>query len=211
MKQVANLSALPFLTHAFYSAAETAGVERPILMNQVHSADVLFLTEAPAALPAVDALITKTPGLNLTVKTADCAPVLLADPVSRMIAAVHAGWRGAFQGIIEATVLEMVRQGANLDTLVAGIGPHIQTQSFEIGPEMKALFPVTESHFFTEGNGKIHFDFDAYVIHRLKRAGIQSVMSVGDDTYTDHQYNSFRRDQTPDRQFSSIMIKGGQL
>ena len=207
MKQVANLSALPFITHGFYNATDSRTVVNPILMNQVHSADALFLTEAPATPPAVDALITQTPNLTLTVKTADCAPVLLADPTSRMIAAVHAGWRGAFQGILEATVLEMVRRGANLSTLCAGIGPHIQRTSFEAGPDMKALFPTTEHHFFAEENGTLFFDFDAYVMHRLHRAGVSSVVSTGDDTYTDPAYFSYRRDpKDKGRQFSSITI-----
>ena len=126
-------------------------------------------------------------------------------------AAIHAGWRGAFQGIIENTILEMVRHGANLNTIHAGIGPHIQKNSFEMGQEIKNLFPKTEEFFFSSVNGKILFDFDSYVIHRLERAGIQSVESVGDDTYPDPTYFSYRRDPAnPGRQFSSIIIKGGK-
>jgi len=208
MKQTANLSALNFITHGFYDAADSEKDPNPILMNQVHSPDALFLTERPITPPSVDALITRTPGLNLTVKTADCAPILLADPTSRMIAAIHAGWKGAFQGIIENTVLQMLRLGANLDTLVAGIGPHIQKQSFEMGADVRSFFPKTEDHFFTILSDKTFFDFDAYVISRLKRAGLKSIETVGDDTYSDHRYFSYRRDPTdPHRQFSSIMIK----
>lgn len=206
MRQVSNFSDLSFIRHGFYNALDSADVPNPVLMNQVHSADVLFLTAVPSEPPAVDALITQTPNLNLTVKTADCAPVLLVDPTIRMIAAIHAGWRGAFQGIIETTVLEMMRHGANWKTIRAGIGPHIQKKSFEIGPETKALFPVTEYHFFTEQEGKIYFDFDSYVRHRLKRAGILNIESTGEDTVSNNDYNSFRRNQTPNRQFSSIMI-----
>ncbi|MBQ7413021.1 MAG: peptidoglycan editing factor PgeF [Alphaproteobacteria bacterium] len=202
------MAELDFITHGFYDAHDSKTVMNPILMNQVHSVDAVFITDKQDNL-SVDALITKTPGLNLTIKTADCAPVLLADPTTRMIAAIHAGWRGAFQGIIENTVLQMVRHGANLSTIRAGIGPHIQIQSFEIGPDIKALFPTTENHFFTEENGKIFFDFDAYVIHRLKRSGVSTIESIGDDTYSNPAYNSFRRDKTKIRQFSSIMIKGG--
>ena len=210
MKQLNNLSELKFIQHGFYNASDSSQDKGPILMNQVHSVDVLFLTEKPAEIPSVDALVTQTPNLNLTVKTADCAPVLLADPASQMIAAVHAGWRGAFQGILEATILTMLEHGATLETICAGIGPHIQKNSFEIGSDIKALFPVTENCFFTPHNDKFLFDFDAYVIHRLKRAGIQSITSAGDDTYTDTSYFSYRRDpQNPGRQFSSIMIKGG--
>ena len=210
MKQVANLSVLPFIAHGFYNATDSKTVKDPVLMNQVHSADAWFLTTAPTTPPSVDALITQTPNLTLTVKTADCAPILLADPTSRMIAAIHAGWRGAFQGIIEATVLEMMRHGANLSTLSAGIGPHIQKASFEAGENMKALFPSTEYRFFTEQNGGWLFDFDAYVMHRLHRAGVQSIVSVGDDTYPDPAYFSYRRNpEDKGRQFSSITILEG--
>lgn len=206
MRQLSNLSNLNFIRHGFYNATDSADVSDPVLMNQVHSADVAFLTGRPPEPPTVDALITQTPNLNLTVKTADCAPILLVDSTSHMIAAIHAGWRGAFQGIIEATVLEMLRRGADKNTIRAGIGPHIQQKSFEIGPETKALFPKTEHHFFTQQDGHVHFDFDAYICHRLKRTGISNIESTGEDTVSDFDYNSFRRNQTPDRQFSSIMI-----
>ena len=210
MKQVSNLTSLDFIDHGFYDATDFQNDPDPIFMNQVHSADALFLTEKPLTPPSVDALITKTPGLNLTVKTADCAPVLLADPTSKMIAAVHAGWKGAFQGILEATVLEMVNCGANIKTIRAGIGPHIQLPSFEMGSDTKALFPKTEEQFFKSKSDKFFFDFDAYVIHRLKRAGIRSIESVGDDTYPNPLYFSYRRNPSDKgRQFSSITIKGG--
>lgn len=209
MKQVSNLASLDFIEHGFYNAQDFKNDPNPILMDQVHSADALFLKEKPMTPPPVDALITKTPNLNLTVKTADCAPVLLADPTSRMIAAVHAGWKGAFQGILETTVLEMIRHGAHPDTIYAGIGPHIQQPSFEIGKDIQALFPKTEEHFFKFQGDKIFFDFDSYVIHRLKRAGVSAIETIGDDTYPDHTYFSYRRDpKNPGRQFSSIVIKG---
>ena len=80
-----------------------------------------------------------------------------------------------------------------------------------MGAEVKALFPKTEEKFFTFQNGKILFDFDAYVIHRLKRAGVRFIETVGDDTYPNNKYFSYRRDpKNPGRQFSSIIIKGGE-
>ena len=209
MKQLSNLTDIPFISHGFYDKIDTSMDTNPILMTQVHSADALFITQKPDEPPKVDALITQTPNLNLTVYTADCAPILLVDTTSKMIAAIHAGWKGAFQGLIENTVLKMLQHGANIDTIHAGIGPHIQQQSFEISPETQALFPITEKNFFKDENNKIFFDFDSYVIHRLKRAGIQSIQSVGDDTYSDMQYFSFRRGDTVKRQYSSIMIKEG--
>ena len=162
MKQTDNLKSLSFITHGFYDKTDTKLDLNPILMTQVHSADALFITQAPSEPPKVDALITQTPNLNLTVYTADCAPILLADRTTKMIAAIHAGWKGAFQGIIENTVLKMIQHGANIDTIHAGIGPHIQQQSFEIGPEIQALFPTTESSFFKDKDNKIFFSAFEY-------------------------------------------------
>ncbi|MGN0919511.1 MAG: peptidoglycan editing factor PgeF [Alphaproteobacteria bacterium] len=206
MKSVPCLN-LNWCQACFYDAAESVGVQA-IKMNQVHSADCLYITQNPSENPSVDALITDQPGLRLAVKTADCAPILIADTQAHLIAAIHAGWKGAFQGIIENTILKMIELGGNPQNMVAGVGPHLQIQSFEVAPEMRALFPVTEERFFGIEEGKIHFDFDAYVLHRLHRAGLLTVDSVGDDTYTDFKYNSYRRDaQNPARQLSCIEIK----
>ena len=208
MKQTDNLKQFSFVSHGFCNCQDSSLVPAPILMKQVHSADVLFLTERPNTPPAVDALITRTKGLCLTVKTADCAPVLLVDKTSQMIAAIHAGWKGAFQGILENTVLQMVRHGSNLDTIYAGIGPHIQKNSFICGKDMQSLFPVTEEKFFIQEEGQTHFDFDAYVRYRLEKSGIQNIESITDDTYTNTDYFSYRRSPAnPGRQYSFISIK----
>ena len=210
MEKLACLD-LKWCQAAFYNAADSEKMTDVIKMNQVHSADCLYLDSVPKESPSVDALITDKKGLKLAVKTADCAPILMADTKRPLVAAVHAGWKGAFQGILENTVLEMLRHGANIDTLYAGIGPHIQKKTFEMGEEIKALFPKTEDGFFTTLGNKILFNFDAYVIHRLKRAGVRFIETVGDDTYPDPIYFSYRRDpQNPGRQFSSIIIKGGK-
>ena len=211
MKQSDNLISIPFVSHGFYNKTDTSTDINPILMTQVHSADALFITQKPDEPPKVDALITQTPNLNLTVYTADCAPVLLVDTTSKMIAAIHAGWKGTFQGIIENTVLKMIQHGACINTIHAAIGPHIQRDSFEIGENVQTLFPTTEKSFFTERNGKTLFDFNAYIKHRLKRIGIQSIQSIGDDTYSNMNYFSFRRGDTIKRQYSSIMIKEGGI
>ena len=208
MRQVPCLMALDWCNAHFYNASESTEISDAIKMNQVHSADCLYIIERADETPSVDALITDKVGLKLAVKTADCAPVLIADKKAHLVAAIHAGWKGAFQGIIENTILKMIELGGKPENMVAGIGPHLQIQSFEVSPEMRALFPVTEQHFFTEEAGKIHFDFDAYVIYRLKRAGIKEVESVGDDTYSNADYNSYRRDsKNPARQLSIIEIK----
>jgi len=207
MKQSSQLSKIKWVRHGFYNAIDSQTVKHPLLMNQVHSADVLFVQNSWDELPQVDALVTKTKGLVLTVKTADCAPVLIADTKSQIIAAIHAGWKGAFQGIIEATVLKMIEKGALLENLVAAVGPHIQKKSFQADEKMKTLFPVTEHHFFEPTENGYLFDFDGYVLHRLRRAGIQKIDTLLDDTFPDETYYSFRRDQSnPARQYSVIEL-----
>ena len=207
MEKVACLE-LSWLKAGFYNASESESITDAIKMDQVHSADCLYISEQPNEAPSVDALITDQKGLKLAVKTADCAPILIADKKRHLVAAIHAGWKGAYQGIIENTILKMIECGGNPPNMVAAVGPHLQLQSFEISPEMYALFPRTEDHFFTKENHKIYFDFDAYVIYRLRRTGIPRIESVGEDTYTNIHYNSYRRDSAnPARQLSIIEIK----
>lgn len=209
MKQASNLLKLNNIEHGFYNALDSKEVQSPLLMNQVHSADVLVVETPFDEAPKVDALVTKTKGLNLTVKTADCAPVLLADSENEVVAAIHAGWKGAFQGVIETTILKMLELGARIENIVAAVGPHIQKNSFEADEKMRALFPVTEHCFFTPvGDDKYQFDFDGYVCHRLKRAGVHDIVSTLDDTYSDGSYLSFRRDpKNPLRQYSVIALR----
>lgn len=208
MQQVSNLLALSGIEHGFYSAKDFQEAKHPVLMTQVHSADVLVLDEYTDTLPAVDALVTTVPDINLTVKTADCAPVLLADGKNKVIGAVHAGWKGAFQGVIENTILKMLQQGAEIEYICAGVGPCLHMNSFEVSTDFKALFPRTEHHFFVQKDGKEYFDFLAYVVYRLRRAGVSSVEIVDIDTFTSAEYFSYRRElDNPGRQYSCIKIK----
>ena len=205
-----NFADLGWLSAGFYDKTDCDIVKDPVLMNQIHSAEVLVLNERPSELPAVDALVTRVSHLNLTVKTADCAPIFLVDTNTKIIAAIHAGWKGAFQGIIETTLLKMLSLGAHIGTIRAAIGPHLQKDSFQISQDMAKLFPENErALFISEINQRILFDFDAYLIHRLNRSGISNVDSCQVDTYTSNSYNSYRREpNNPARQHSSIMIKG---
>ena len=199
-----KLADVDFIQHGFYDKTDSGTVENPFLMNQVHSVDTCFVTSETPKTPSVDALITTQPGILLTVKTADCAPILMVDPKQKIIAAVHAGWKGAVQGIIENTVLQMMRTGANPDQMIAAVGPHLMQQSFEVQPDFRALFPVTEQHFFHEG----HFDFTGYVVHRLNRAGIRQIDVIDTDTFTSDRCYSYRREpNNPGREYSVIALK----
>ncbi len=207
MKQANNLLTLSGIEHGFCNAIDTKDVSCPVLMTQVHSADVLVINEYTDTLPAIDALVTTHPNIKLTVKTADCAPVLLADSQNGVIGAVHAGWKGAFQGVIENTILKMLEQGAEIKYIHAAIGPCLHKDSFEVSEDFKALFPRTEHCFFEQKGGKEYFDFVAYVKHRIHRAGVISVDVIDIDTYPSSDYFSYRREpENPGRQYSYIQI-----
>ena len=176
-----------------------------ILKKQKMSAQVLFVDHF-LDIPKTDALITQKSHLNLTVKTADCAPVLMADENAHLIAAIHAGWKSAFQGILEASVLQLVQKGALPKNIVVGIGPCLHQKSFRMGKEIYDLFPPTEKHFFkpTADNGFL-FDFVSYIKARLNRIKIENIEVIDIDTYTTPSFYSYRRDpKNPARQFSSI-------
>ena len=194
----------------FCNAKESLELKNPILMKKVHSAYVLVLTETPAEPPQCDALVTRTPGLKLTIKTADCAPVLFIDPVANVIGAAHAGWKGAFQGVLENTILTMLKLGATIDHIRAAIGPHLTQKSFQVAADMQNLFPKTEQHFFASRETGSYFDFTGYIQHRLQRASIQTIDSYPIDTFSDPAYNSYRREaESHARQYSFIQLTKG--
>ena len=200
----------PCVQAGFCNAEESPSLQNPILMNQVHSADVIVLNQTPDTPPSCDALATHTPNLKLTVKTADCAPVLFLDPVAKVVAATHAGWKGAFQGILGNTILTLLQMGATISNLHVAVGPHLTQENFQVSSDMQALFPKTEHHFFESRKTGLYFDFSGYILHRLKRAGVQHIDLHAIDTFTDLTYNSYRRNkQDPARQYSFIQITEG--
>jgi YfiH family protein len=157
---------------------------------QIHSA-IAHPTRAKYAKPPEgDAMVTARPGLVLGVLSADCAPVLIADPQARIVAAAHAGWRGALGGVVASTVDGMVAQGADRGRLVAAVGPCIGQTSYEVGPEFLAAF-TTESadfeRFFAPGAtpDKRQFDLPGFVLHRLAEAGVAHAEWTGHDTCAD--------------------------
>jgi len=119
--------------------AETLGVAPSHFLTayQVHSPDVAVVTKpwTPESRPKVDAIVTATPGLALGVSAADCGPILFADAQARVIGAAHAGWRGAFMGVLESTLAAMETLGADRTRIVAAIGPLIRQRSYEVGEE----------------------------------------------------------------------------
>jgi YfiH family protein len=170
-------------------------------LAQVHSADVVHLGEdlPEGRHPRADALVTDVPGLAIGVLAADCVPVLFADTEGRAVAAAHAGWKGALDGIVEATVASMGVLGVPAGRIVACIGPCIQQQSYEVGGELRQRFvdadPGNDAYFRDSARGG-HFMFDLprYVAHRVTAAGVAGSDRLGLDTYTDEErFFSYRR------------------
>lgn len=171
-----------------------------VTLHQIHSPDCLIATAAwpDNARPHADAVATNRPGLVLGILTADCAPVLLADPAAGVVGAAHAGWKGAFGGVIAATVARMEELGAERGRIAAAIGPCIARGSYEVDDAFAARFeaadPANERFFAAGRPGHHQFDLEAYVAWRLAEAGVTRVDALGLDTYADEaRFFSFRR------------------
>jgi YfiH family protein len=167
---------------------------------QIHSPDVITV-DAPWTAdvrPRADAMVTRIPGLAIAVSTADCGPILFADPQARVIGAAHAGWRGAFTGVIEATLDAMERCGADRANIAAALGPTISAVNYEVGPEFIARFETAGAHarFFRPAARAGHalFDLPGYIAARLVTAGVRQVETLARCTYAAPElFFSYRR------------------
>ncbi|MEM6897671.1 MAG: peptidoglycan editing factor PgeF [Pseudomonadota bacterium] len=169
-----------------------------VTQYQVHSADVVAVGSARDAGETADAMVTNVPGLLLGVLTADCQPVLFADPEAGVIGAAHAGWKGAMDGVLEATVTAMERLGADRGRIKVAIGPTISQRAYEVGPEFLDRFLNEDGEnqrFFVGGSeDRAHFDLPAYGLHRLREAGVVSAEWTRHCTYYDEaRFYSYRR------------------
>jgi polyphenol oxidase len=175
--------------------------DRLVGLMQVHGADVVEVTVpwSPGNGPRADAMVTTRPDIALGIITADCAPILLADPKAGVAGAVHAGWRGAVAGVIEAAVAAMVRLGASPAAIVAAIGPCIGQDSYEVSSDLRdAVLARKPDHvrFFAAGHRDARWQFDlaGYCATRLAEASIRTVSVLGVDTATDEaMFFSHRR------------------
>lgn len=201
-----NLFDAAGINYAFLDKDETKSFTDPMTLQQIHSVKVITLTSAQTKLEPADALVTNHSGLKLTMKTADCAPVLLADPVNRIVGAAHAGWKGAITGVVESTLLAMTNLGAEMDEIIAVIGPCIHVDSYPVGDEIINLISPDMQPFLVDFADKKHFDMPGYVAERLRRSGVTQIDIIPVDTLTDQRYNSFRRNATKDRQYSAIWL-----
>jgi YfiH family protein len=183
--------------------AAALGVTADALLTayQVHSPDVLVAERAwpRDARPRADAIVTCKPGLAIGVTTADCGPVLFADAPAGVIGAAHAGWRGAFAGVIEATLAAMQRLGAQRGRIVAALGPMIRKANYEVGADLVDRFVAADrgnERFFASSprGGHALFDLAGYCVERLRQAGVAQIDDLGHCTYADAaRFFSFRR------------------
>jgi polyphenol oxidase len=186
------------INRARVAEAMGVGPEALVTVHQVHSARALPVTGPLSIRPEADALVTATPGVLLAVLTADCQPVLFADPTAKVIGAAHAGWRGAVDGVLEATLDAMETLGARRSQISAVIGPTISQAAYEVGPEFFDRFRAEDeasTRFFAQGPGdRLLFDLPGYGLYRLREAGVGHAEWTGHCTYRDpSRFYSFRR------------------
>lgn len=201
--------------------ASSLGVLSHLLIGprQVHSARAAIMTEPwnSADAPDADAIVTNLRGVAISVLTADCAPVLLLDAGAGVIAAVHAGWKGAKAGILESALDAMERLGAKASRTAAAIGPAISPAAYEVGPEFKEAFLTdgedSEKYFSQPARkGRPHFDLPTYVKDRLSRRGVTNIQDIAVCTYANesilfsHRRSVHRAEPDYGRQISAIVI-----
>jgi len=173
-----------------------------LFVNQIHGSEVVVVDAVEKIhgdqdLPKADAIVTNLPNILIGVITADCAPILFCDEEENIIAAAHAGWRGAKMGVIAATVAEMKKLGAK--NIKAIIGPMIQQRSYQVSQEFLDDFLAEDEgnkKFFVNGVSvdKYQFDLPGYVVKKLCEAGIEKIENLGVDTYeNEEEFFSFRR------------------
>ncbi len=182
-------------------------------LSQIHSTEVVTLDRplSPESRPEADGLVTKQRGLVLGVLSADCAPLLFVDPKAGVIGAAHAGWRGALDGVGEATLAAMEALGASRKQIRAAIGPCIAQTSYEVGPEFKARFIEADPDniaYFEEGIAdRLHFDLKSYLADRLARSGLAEVSVEPADTCAEElRFFSYRRaTKQGERDFGTLL------
>lgn len=203
--------------------AESLGVtfDRFVSVYQVHSPDVVTV-EGPwsGERPRADGMVTDRPGIALAISTADCGPVLFADSGAGVIGACHAGWKGAFTGVVEATLEAMERLGASRPAVVAVLGPTIGPTAYEVGPEFVDRLVSADpgnARFLAASprQGHAMFDLPAYIGQRALAAGVGRFADLGLCTYSDEsRFFSYRRTThraEPDygRLISAIALREG--
>lgn len=206
-----QLQKIPFLIHGFGTSAltESAMEKNPewkdfalVSLRQVHSDSIHYLEVPPLERLSGDALITDRPHMLLSIRTADCLPVLFVSEEHKAIAAVHCGWRGTAKGLVQKVVETMGHKfGIRPSSLVVALGPSVEQGCYEVGDDVRNGFQdrEIESRFFKPNfnrKGKYFFDLKEMNRFQLLSAGVEdkNIHSVNECTVCDKKYFSYRRD-----------------
>ena len=159
-----------------------------VLLNQIHSNKFVYIDEKYKfkIKPKVDAIVTNQINLPIAVLTADCAPILIYDNNKKIIAAIHAGWKGAYKGIIDKVIKFMIKKGCKVKNMIAVIGPTISVKSYEIKDDFKKKFLKKDKKnkkFFKIKTNKIYFDLTKYVKSLLLKNKIENIEKINIDTF----------------------------
>ena len=188
-----------------------------ILLNQVHSNKFYYVSKYSKFKNKfeADALVTEKRGTPIAVLTADCAPILIFDEKKKMIAAVHAGWKGAYKGIIKKVVEFMIKKGCSPKNITAAIGPCISSNNYQVREDFISKFVKKDKKniiFFKKTKNKNYFNLNKYVHFQLKSLDIKKIDIINKDTF--NAKNNFfsarrsisRNERDYGRNISIIMI-----
>ncbi len=158
------------------------------LVHQIHSNKFIFIDKNydNKDKPKADAIITNRKNLPIAVLTADCAPILIYDDKMKMIAAIHAGWKGAFKGIIAKVIKFMIKKGCKSENITAAIGPSISQKNYEVKKDFKMKFIQKNKKnyiFFKDKKNKLYFDLTKYIYTSLKTIKIKNIDILKIDTF----------------------------
>jgi len=190
--------------------------ENLVSLNQIHSNKVHKINNVPKKRLTGDAMITNQQNIAISILTADCAPILIIDKKQKFVGAIHAGWKGAFRGIVKKTIQLLKKNGCSEKDMIACIGPCIKKNSYEVKDDFFKLFKNKNKknvNFFTFKKKKIFFNLSEYIKSQFYENGVKKIDIIRKDTYTlENNFFSSRRSKKYKhndygRNISVIMIK----
>ena len=190
--------------------------ENLVSLNQIHSNKVHKINNVPKKRLTGDAMITNQQNIAISILTADCAPILIIDKKQKFVGAIHAGWKGAFKGIVKKTIQLLKKNGCSEKDMIACIGPCIKKNSYEVKDDFFKLFKNKNKknvNFFTFKKKKIFFNLSEYIKSQFYENGVKKIDIIRKDTYTlENNFFSSRRSKKYKhndygRNISAIMIK----
>ena len=187
-----------------------------VSLNQIHSNKVLKINNVPKKKLTGDAMITNKQNIAISILTADCAPILIIEKKQKFVGAIHAGWKGAFKGIVKKTIQLLKKNGCSEKDMIACIGPCIKKNSYEVKNDFFKLFKDKNKknvNFFAFKKKKIYFDLSEYIKSQFYENGVKKIDIIRKDTFAlENNFFSSRRSKKNKhndygRNISAIMIK----